>query len=187
MKRHLILTFLLSSLLSPFAAGQLPYEVEKAAFSSPRFDEFCPVEYMQKLIFCSNQPHELLITYQGTDNKSLFNIFQVDMDSMSTDNNVNIFSEALVTPFNDGPASFSPDGKTIVYVRNIDTETRTKNIFDMSNQLGLYFAEERNGNWVYTSDFPYNSLEYSISSPCFSPDGYYLYFASDMPGGFGGL
>jgi hypothetical protein len=42
------------------------------------------------------------------------------------------------------------------------------------------------GKWTPTYDFPYNSTSYSITTPCFCPEGTTLIFASNMPGGYGG-
>ena len=36
-------------------------------------------------------------------------------------------------------------------------------------------------------EFEHNSNEYSVGHPCISPDGKTMYFASDMPGGQGGV
>jgi outer membrane protein OmpA-like peptidoglycan-associated protein len=52
--------------------------------------------------------------------------------------------------------------------------------------LGLFFAELHDGEWDSLVGFEYNNIKYSITTPCFSPDGHYLYFASDMPEGYGG-
>lgn len=52
----------------------------------------------------------------------------------------------------------------------------------------MYFSkyDETTNSWSDPQPFAYNSpLEYSVSDACFSPDGNFLYFASDMPGGAG--
>jgi tetratricopeptide (TPR) repeat protein len=48
------------------------------------------------------------------------------------------------------------------------------------------FAEKVGNNWVVQGEFPFNNHSYSLSDPFMSEDGTVLYFASDMPGGFGG-
>ncbi|HEY0655636.1 MAG TPA: tetratricopeptide repeat protein [Chryseosolibacter sp.] len=50
----------------------------------------------------------------------------------------------------------------------------------------LVFAEKVGNAWVTRDDFPFNSDRYSVSDPAISEEGTVLYFASDMPGGYGG-
>ena len=127
-----------------------------------------------------------MISYQNKKNKGLFNIFKVNINQEADQQKPEIFSQNLVTPFNDGPVSFSPDGKQMVYSRNMEVNAKAKNIYELSNNLGLYFAELKDAEWIPIGDFPFNNLDYSITTPCFSPDGQSLYFGSDMEGGFGG-
>jgi outer membrane protein OmpA-like peptidoglycan-associated protein len=162
------------------------YQVSLTGFSSNKYDEFCPVLYRDQIIFTSNMEDELMVAHKNNKNKSLFTIFRVDADPENWSESPVVFDRNLVTPYNDGPASFSPDGKRIVYSRNIDTKAKAKNVFDLDNTLGLFFAEMIEGEWGNVTGFKYNSIEYSITTPCFSPDGQYVYFASDIPGGYGG-
>ncbi len=167
-------------------SGQSRYAVQKLRCSSPEHDEFSPSVWGDMLIFCSNQEDEFLLTYQDGKNKGLFNIFKVMLDPQGEEIKPTVLSQALVTPFNDGPAAFSPDGTQIVYSRNQEVNARYRNILKLSNRLGLFFAEFENGDWVPKGEFPYNHAEYSITTPCYSPDDRFLYFASDHPEGYGG-
>jgi len=170
----------------PKLKSQDRYEVSITGFSSKKYDEFCPVIYRDQIIFTSNRENELLVSYKSSKNRSLFTIYTVNADPENWNTIPGVFDRNLVTPYHDGPASFSPDGNRVVYSRNIDTKAKVKNVFDLNNTLGLFFAELSDGEWGNVTGFKYNSIEYSITTPCFSPDGQYLYFGSDMPGGFGG-
>jgi outer membrane protein OmpA-like peptidoglycan-associated protein len=44
-----------------------------------------------------------------------------------------------------------------------------------------------NGEWTEPVSFQHNSPKASSGDPCLSPDGEYLYFASDREGGYGGI
>ena len=166
--------------------SQSRYRVTLAGFSSNKYDEFCPVIYDDQIVFTSNQENELLVTHKNAKSTGLFSIFKVNVDPGNWDSRPVVFSRNLFTPFNDGPAFFSPDGKMVVYSRNIDAQVKAKNIIDLNNTLGLFFAELVEGEWTNPVGFKHNSTEYSLTTPCFSPDGNYLYFGSDMPGGYGG-
>jgi len=186
MKKILIILITIIVFIHIKLACQSRYEVTLAEFSTSRYDEFCPVQLNEEIIFCSNREHELLITYQNGKNLGLFNLFRVNVAPGSDQRNPVILSKNLTTPFNDGPAAFSSDGNLMVYSRNLDVSARTKNMIDKNNNLGLFFAEWENGEWNPSFAFPFNNKDYSITTPCFSPDGQTLYFGSDMPGGYGG-
>jgi Tol biopolymer transport system component len=52
-------------------------------------------------------------------------------------------------------------------------------------QQGLYKATKIDEKWTNIVPLPFNSVAYSVSNPSISKDGKTLYFASNMPGGFG--
>ncbi|OFX49592.1 MAG: hypothetical protein A2046_13455 [Bacteroidetes bacterium GWA2_30_7] len=55
------------------------------------------------------------------------------------------------------------------------------------NRMEIYSAKLVNDKWVNITPFAYNNSDlYSVGHPALSPDGNILYFASSMPGGFGG-
>lgn len=165
---------------------QSRYALSRLPFSSHNYDEFCPSLLGDTLMFSSNREDEFLWTYHDGNNKGLLNIFILSLENDTVLSKPSVLSKSLVTPFNDGPAAFSHDGKRIVYSRNQLVKVRRRNIHKRSNPLGIYFADADNGFWIPTEDFPYNHPDYSVTTPCFGPEGRVLYFASDMPGGMGG-
>ena len=167
-------------------ACQARYEVSLAGFSSQEYDEFSPVVYQGGVVFCTNREYQLLVTHQTSKRKSLFNMFRVEPTETGEFSDPEIFSKELVTPYNDGPASFSTEGNLMVFSRNLDVNARIRNMVDLKNVLGLFFAVLIDGEWTNITPFKYNDPSYSIVSPCFSPDGKNLYFGSNMPGGYGG-
>ncbi len=89
--------------------------------------------------------------------------------------------------FNEGPVSFSPDGRYVAYTKNNFVDG-TRQIPSSGMLVNLYIAEvTSNGDWVNAQPFPYNGSEFSTGYPCFTADGNALYFASDRPQGFGGF
>ena len=58
---------------------------------------------------------------------------------------------------------------------------------DYTNRWEIYSARYNNGKWQDLKAFAYNNPDkYSVGHPALSIDGNILYFASDMPGGYGG-
>jgi len=179
-----ILVFLL--LVCNSLDAQERYSIRKVSFSSDKYDEFSPVLFGNRLIFCSNQPDKLFITYLNKGKKGLFKIFSVSLNDSSRKSKPVIFSRNLNTPFNDGPITFDSTGREAVFSRNIYNESKIKDFIGGNNNLGLFLTELVDGKWTKIMPFKYNNDLYSITTPFLSLDGKYLYFASDKPGGFGG-
>ncbi len=161
------------------------FKAVNTPFSSSVADEFAPVFYKNGLVYCSNDINNPLVSIKS-ESGNLYNmVFAERKDSTSWKAPV-LFSEELTTILNEGPATFSPDGKTIFYARNIQTKGKLRQINDPSNTLGIYSAELVEGKWSNISSFEFNSESYSVGTPAMSADGNRLFFASDKPGGFGG-
>ena len=167
--------------------AQLPYEVERTAFSNSVLDEFNPVLHKDTLLFYSNQENELFMRYAGSNKQPIFNLFFVQIGAEGEESKPEVFSQQFASPDNESPFTLSPDGHFIVYTRQLVAGKKADNVFKSDPAFGLFFGEKKKGIWQETFEFPYNSADFSFSTPCFSPDGSFLYFASDMPGGIGGM
>lgn len=87
----------------------------------------------------------------------------------------------------DGPISITGDGKTMYFTRNnIINNKEGKKDDENTNNLKIYRASKRNGEWLDVIELPFNSDFYSCRAPSISADGSTLYFSSDMPGTLGG-
>ena len=98
-----------------------------------------------------------------------------------------IFSKTLNTKFHEGPATFSKDFSRIIFTRNNYNAGEKGASEDNITKLKLYSAENVNGGWGEVTELPFNNDEFSTAHPSLSKDGKLLYFASDRPGGFGGM
>jgi len=88
--------------------------------------------------------------------------------------------------YHEGPMVFSQDGQRIFFTRN---DYRRKRGFDdqKNTRLKIYEGELVEGEWEIKDELPFNDSEYSSAHPALSKDGKWLVFASDRPGGFGGM
>ena len=82
--------------------------------------------------------------------------------------------------FEDGACAFTPDGKTMYFTRcQMDSEyPRNAEIYKSSRSDASWSAPQK-------CEIVNDSLS-SLAHPAVSPDGEWLYFVSDMPGGLGG-
>ena len=102
--------------------------------------------------------------------------------------NETMLEDDMNTKYHEGLMSFSPDGSTVYFSR----ESFYENIYEkdsLSNTkysvLHLFQATKSGDAFSNIEALTINSKTYSIKNPSVSADGSTLYFASDMPGGFG--
>lgn len=85
------------------------------------------------------------------------------------------------TPYDEGACCFTPDGKTMYF-------TRCSSDADYPRYAEIWQSVRSEGSWAKPTkcEITRDTLS-SYAHPAVSPDGEWLYFASDMPGGVGGL
>ena len=85
--------------------------------------------------------------------------------------------------FDEGAATFSPDGKTMYFTRCV-----TKSDSILSSSKAELFRSVRSGKDWGTPEkiVVHRDSTLLYAHPAVSPDGLYLYYVSDMPGGMGG-
>ena len=91
----------------------------------------------------------------------------------------------LQNAYNEGPVSFSADGKRVAFCRNNFIDG-TRQIAEKGLNMSLYTADVVDGSWVNVKAFPYNGSDFATGFPTLSPNGKMLLFASNQPGGLGG-
>ena len=96
------------------------------------------------------------------------------------------FGGSINSKYHEGPAAFFKDGSKVIFTRNNFNNGKAKHSTDGINKLKLYMGDANKDGWKNIKELPFNSNEYSTGHPALSPDEKLLFFASDMPGGFGG-
>jgi len=95
------------------------------------------------------------------------------------------FAPKLKTAYHDGPVSFDQQKDIIYFTRNNFVKGKiSKSKTDVVN-LKIFIGKLEGGEWNLTGSFQFNSNEYSAGHPSIDKDGSVMYFASDMPGGYG--
>ncbi|MGL2967591.1 OmpA family protein [Flavobacterium sp. XGLA_31] len=120
-------------------------------------------------------------------NQPYLDIFKATRNTDGTFSEPTAVNE-LNTPFHDGPVTISSNGNTMFFARDGLSEGISEKIKNSNIKLGqqrLYKAVNSNGKWTNIEGLPFNSTSYSVTNPSLSKDGKTLYFASNMPGGFG--
>lgn len=162
------------------------YKVSMNAVSTADNDEFCPVPYRDQLIYCSDRDYDLLASFESIDRSGHINIYAFPSSDSFKRPNPRILSKNLTSVYNDGPVSYCLEKGMIVYSRNQQIKKKLRNSIRTKNRLGLFFSKEQGVLWTEAVPFPFNNPDYNSTTPCWGKDGGSLFFASDMPGGFGG-
>lgn len=105
---------------------------------------------------------------------------------------------SINSQFHNGPAAFDEKNNTLFYTRTKKVKVSLGEKYadptgwisngdkNYINRLEIYTAVKNDTGWTNVRPFQYNNAEsYSVGHPALSPDGKVLYFASDMPGGYG--
>ncbi len=87
----------------------------------------------------------------------------------------------LNSDVDEGIISFSPDGQTMYL-------TRARRSVNSDTSVEIFTSRRSDATWSAPQKFEITADTLSaVGHPAVSPDGRYLYFTSDMPGGYGGL
>lgn len=139
------------------------------------------------LVFISNSGRTGPLAGKKYFDKESFDIFSTPLDANKEPTIRGDFgSEELVSTLNEGPLCFSKNGDTIYATRNNMYKGVQKADASGKVRLKIYQAVKGREDWVNVQELPFNDDSYSCVHPSLSTDGTTLYFASDMPGGFGG-
>lgn len=150
-------------------------------------EDYAPVALDSGIVFCSIRETSATIAFKDAETgKPLADLYWAPYRGDGLGAAV-LLSANITTPVNEGPASFTDNGRTICFTRNQVLPKKLSNLRASNAQLGLFFSRLQNGNWSASEPFEHNSTKYSIMHPAFSADGRMLVFASDMGGGEGGV
>ncbi len=150
--------------------------------------DFSPIPYQNGIIFSStrknSKPNEIIDSWTN-DNFS-------DLYYAEFDEKLNRFKKPkalkgdLNKKFHEGVATFDQSGTVMFFTRNNNNgKSQSK---DGLIDLKVYSAVlNEEGYWEEVTELPFNSNEFTSCHPTLSPDGRRLYFASNRPGGYGGL
>lgn len=145
-------------------------------------DDFAPSYYKNQIVFSSTKKQYRMIArrYNWTG-KPFWNLYASDLENGQL-KKAKIFNKGMKSKFHDGPASFSNNGTFMAFTRNKIKDKSDDNVVEFLIWFSTYVDEK----WTEPVPFALNNKEYQVGHPCLTPDGNTMYFASDMPGGFGG-
>ncbi|MCL9771194.1 OmpA family protein [Flavobacterium sp. HXWNR69] len=139
-----------------------------------------------KMYFVSNRiPEKNNKKIDKWTNQNFSNIYRAEFSDSAKAVYIDEIVDEFNTKYHESSLVFSKDGKTMYFTRNNFNNGKVAMDKDKVIKLKLFSATLENGKWNKIVALPFNNNEYNVAHPALSPDGKTLYFASDMPGGFG--
>jgi outer membrane protein OmpA-like peptidoglycan-associated protein/tetratricopeptide (TPR) repeat protein len=164
----------------------LPIPVKSVSTVNDEYASFSPVPYKDGILFTSSKNNGTHNKEYAWNNEPYYDLYYAPRASnLSEFKKETQFDNVINTKYSDGPASFTKNYDTL-YFNRIGRELKgadKRNIGVETNKI--FYASLKDGDWKDVTPFPYNSKEYSVASPYITKDGSRIYFASDMPGGYG--
>lgn len=145
-----------------------------------RYADYSPVLSNEQIFFSSTRREATGDDASGITGMKNGDIFFAKKDEKGKWLRPEAVQGGVNTAYDEGACAFSPDGKTMYY-----TSCRWDPQFP--RRAEIYQSQRSDATWgkgtkvAITSDTLSN-----FAHPAVSPDGKYLYFVSDMPGGLGG-
>lgn len=146
--------------------------------------EFCPVVYENGLVYVSNYKNGPINPKTG---ETYFELFYSELDDNGMPGKPLSFSTSINSAYHEGPVTFSRDGNTVFFTRTNTNKGVTRS--DSKGRAGLKIYQASRGlfDWENVLELPFNNDEYTCMHPSLSADSKKLFFASNQPGGYGGM
>ncbi len=158
------------------------YKITSLPEINSRFRDFSPVWYGKEypvLYFISSRAIDKNEKHSRITGVPVHKLFQIRQTPEGKWEKTQLI-ETLSTPEEEtGPCCFSGNGQTNYYTRTTP---------DPKHPVQIYVSRRFHAEW--TKGRPLQGIpevSCSMAHPALSPDGLYLYFASDIPGGYGGM
>ena len=159
------------------------YTIQKQPILSSRRQDFCPAlggDEWDQLYITSSRPQAKGNELSGITGTKFTDIFMSKKDDKGKWSQPELLESEVNSEYDDGACSFSPDGKTMYFTRcTYDAE--------YPRYARIYSSTRSDASWGSPQEVKITSDTLSsCAHPSLSPDGKWLYFTSDMPGGVGG-
>ena len=159
------------------------YQIKKFSLLNSRRAQFSPSIY-------GADDEELYFTTSNDKNKSnstslitgtkFFDIWVTKRDENGNWVKPESLGEEINSDYDEGSSCFSADGKTMFYTVSNGSENGKSN-------PSIYYSKREDGKWSKGTRLALSKDSvYIYAHPAISRDGKFLYFVSDMPGGYGG-
>ena len=174
---------LLSESLAEYSKKGAAIKVSDLEINSDQ-EDFAPVVLNGKMYFASSRTSKTVFNRKWVGNKLPFlDIYSADISGAQLTGLAAVDSKEINKKYNEGPITFSPNGEEAYLTLNNYNGLSADGV----RHLSLFVVKKSGDSWSVPEALPFNSDDYSVGHATVAPDGKTIYFASDMPGGKGGV
>jgi outer membrane protein OmpA-like peptidoglycan-associated protein/tetratricopeptide (TPR) repeat protein len=173
--------------LKEIEANSNRYEAEPLSINSG-FSDYGAAIWRDNLVFASARQTEEVgkSKIHKWTNEAFTSLYLSKINPDGTIDEPVLFPIEAQNRINEASASFSADGKTVYFTQNNTDIKKNKKDEYKNVLLKIYRASlQTDGTWGNVVELPFNSNEFNTAHPALTPDGKWLYFASDRQGTLG--
>ena len=162
------------------------FNIQNLSINS-EYSDFGSTMFNNKLYFISSEEPGFLEKPYSWSNEGFLNIYSSYINENGSYLERVEFDD-LNSKYHEGVITFMADGNTAYFTRESYFEKEYEKSEDSKtkySQLYIYRASKQNGKWSSIESLKINDQNYSNKNPMIGPKGEYLYFSSNMPGGYG--
>lgn len=170
--------------IKSWSAEEPGFEVSNLGNINSAVAEFCPYPFKDGLLFVSERHADHLHNTEfGWNERPYLSVYYAERNGGGSYKKPKLFVNAINADYHNGPICFNSEMNQAIFTR---VEVVRKKDRSFINRPQLYISKLEKKKWKKAVPFEHNSNNYSLAHPSLSADGKLLFFASDMPGGYGG-
>ncbi|MFD2562073.1 OmpA family protein [Aquimarina rubra] len=164
------------------------YTITSVGFNSDA-SEFGAIKKDSLIYFSSDRkPNGVLDKNYRWTHRPFLDIYAVKVDKKNTPvSDIETISGEINSKLHEGNFCFTSDGNTIYFSKSNSEKGKKKFDSLRTNAVHLYKATKVDGVWQTPEKLAFNDTSYSTEHPWISSNDKTLFFASNMPGGYGGF
>lgn len=167
-------------------AKKQPLHQVKTISNNTRNSDFGVAFYGNNVVYASSKDTVNLKSLYKLNNQPYLAMYEAEMShSTGSFSNEKKFLPEIQNKYHNATVAFSPDLKTAYYTTN--SLHKKKLILDDKriNNVQIVKVDIKNGKGENPTTLFFDNKEYSFGHPFVCKEGKWLYFVSDMPGGYG--
>lgn len=148
--------------------------------------DISPALYEMGLVFSSSRDNYLYEIVDEQTGLSFYDLYYSEENDKGKWIRPRSFSTSINTKYHEISCSFSAQSDTVYYSRS-EIDTLESGSEKLTNRLRIYRSAKTTVGWSKPEFFVFNDSLASFGQPTISNNGKLFIFASDLPGGYGGV